>query len=83
MPGTNGADRVGGCVTFGPEAVVGGALAFGAGVGADSGLAEGAEAVDTGRRPAQPVSNSAAIHPGTSQRERKNGIALEELRSTS
>jgi len=82
MPGTNGVDRVGGCETLGPEAVDGGALGFGVSVGADSGPEEGAGAgiVETGRRPAQPVSNSAAIQPGTSQP--KNGVTRAELRST-
>jgi hypothetical protein len=74
---------VGGGVTIGPEAVEGGALVLGAGAGAGPGLEEGAGAgtVETGRRPAQPATKSATMHPRVSQPERKNAIDLADLRS--
>ncbi|HEX3372483.1 MAG TPA: hypothetical protein VHS08_08185 [Candidatus Acidoferrales bacterium] len=78
IPGTNGAVRVGGCETPGPDAVDGGALG-----GVDSGgvVGVGAGTVLTGRRPAQPANNSAKMNPAATQREKKNGNRLMELRS--
>jgi len=83
MPGTNGVDRVGDCEPPVIAGVEDGAVGAGGGAGTVCGLGVGAEAgaVETGGRPAQPASISAAINPNDSHWERKNDAARAVMRS--